>query len=101
MLRLSRAGRLAPAACLFCFVLFHYVSVLSHCSEVSFSGWWIKECLTLNKSGPTTSSAEGEETGARVGRGVADTCEGAGDTHRTFKDRPHLLWGCSVLQPSQ
>lgn len=42
---------------------------------------------TLYKSGPTTSPAEGEEMGASVvrGRRVADTWEGAGDTHRTCK----------------
>ena len=27
--------------------------------------------------------------------------EEGGDTHRTCKDRPHLLWGCSVLQLSE
>lgn len=88
-------------ACLFCFVLFHYVSFLSHCSKVLFSGWWIKEFLTLNKFRPTTGPAEREELGAGVGGWVAGMSEEGGDTRRTCKERPHLLWGCSVLQLSE
>lgn len=103
MLRLSRAERVGSlSASLFCFILFHYVLVLSHCSEVSFSGWWIKECLTLYKSGPTTSPAEGEEMGASVVRGGEGRYMGGSWGHtQDLQGLPQSLWGCSVLQLSQ
>lgn len=60
--QIREAAELTAAGVLFSFVLFHSIVfwVLSHCSEVSFSGWWTKEFLTLNKSDLTTDLAEGE-----------------------------------------
>lgn len=55
-------------------VLFHFIPlcfVLSHCSEVLFSGWWTKEFLTLNKSRHTTSLAE-KTWGSGVGEWASD-----------------------------
>lgn len=55
----------------------------------------------MNKFRPTTGPAEREELGAGVGGWVAGMSEEGGDTHRTCKDRPHLLWGFSALQLSE
>lgn len=90
-----------PKSRLFCFVSFHYVLFLSHCSEVLLSGWWTKDFLPLKKRLPSTSLAGGELVGVRGRWMGADVAEEVRDTRGACKGCPHLLRGCSVLQMSQ